>query len=347
MTFLCCGFINDTLITAGDDGYLYIWENERIIRRIFAHEGSIFALDCNQKLGFLASGGIEGVVILWRILVEPRSNIKSLDKLKVYNLRKNLHAQAAVMNPEYNVQSLCLGYNRIVVGMRSGTILEMPISEDSTKMVRPNVDKKSKIRKWMRCIDHEVPISVAVDMVSQRVFTMTSAGLFTVWDLLTFDVIFSKDFHKVAHDIIAFKLQNKVLIVFENDIHVLDANVDGGYDELKEYELKLNKISDVKLNSNERLLGVASTSSLTPEVSLYETEDGFAKLSTFYGFKASIRYIDFSTDNYYLQCEDNLGEVQLFEIESSRIINTDAIDFDLEWLGEGLRSYSPLENVRA
>ena len=90
---------------------------------------------------------------------------------------------------------------------------------------------------------------------------------------------------------------------------MLDANVNNGYDELKEYELKLNKISDVKLNSNERLLGVASTSSLTPEVSLYETEDGFSKLSTYYGFKASIKYIDFSTDNYYLQCEDNLGEV--------------------------------------
>ena len=115
---------------------------------------------------------------------------------------------------------------------------------------------------------------------------------------------------------------------------------------MKEYELKLNKISDAKLNSTERLLGVASTSSSTPEVSLYETEDGFAKLTTFYGFKTSIRYIDFSTDNYYLQCEDQIGEVQLFEIESSRLISNDAVDFDLEWLGEGLRSYSPLENVR-
>ena len=64
--------------------------------------------------------------------------------------------------------------------------------------------------------------------------------------------------------------------------------------------MNLNKISDAKLNSNERLLGVASISSQIPEVSLYETEDGFSKLSTYYGFKASIRYIDFSTDNYYL-----------------------------------------------
>jgi|TARA_B110000285_G_scaffold122829_1_gene138875 hypothetical protein len=176
------------------------------------------------------------------------------------------------MNPEYNVQSICLGLNRIVVGMRSGTIQELPISEDNSAMIRPNMDKKTKIRKWMKCIDHEVPISVAVDMVSQRIFTMTAAGLFTVWDILTFDVIFSKDFHKIANNIIAFKLSNKVLLVFDNDILVLDSNINNGYDELKEYELKLNKISDAKLNSNEKLLGVASTSSSTPEVSLYETE---------------------------------------------------------------------------
>lgn len=61
---------------------------------------------------------------------------------------------------------MCIGYDRIVVGMRSGTILEMQISDDGSAMVRPNVDKKSKIRKWMKCIDHETAISVSVDMVS-------------------------------------------------------------------------------------------------------------------------------------------------------------------------------------
>lgn len=224
--------------------------------------------------------------------------------------------------------------------------MEMQLSDDGTAVIKQNQDPKSKIRKWMKCIDHEKPISCAVDMLSHRVFTMTAAGLFTVFDLLNFDVIFQKDFHKIAQTIIAFKQQNKVLCVFDNDIMVLDANLNNGYDELKEYELKLNKISDAKLNTNEKLLGVASTSSSTPEVSLYECKDGFAKLTTFYGFKASIKYIDFSTDNYYLQCEDNLGEVQLFEIESSRLINSEAIDFELEWLGEGLRSFAPIENVR-
>lgn len=90
VTFLCVAILKDTLITAGDDGYLYIWENQRIVRRLFAHEGAILALDSNDSLGFVASGGMEGIVILWRLLIEPRSNIKSLDKLKVFNLRKNL-----------------------------------------------------------------------------------------------------------------------------------------------------------------------------------------------------------------------------------------------------------------
>ena len=57
---------------------------------MFAHEGSIFTLDTNSKTGLIVSGGMEGTVVLWRLLVEPRSNIKSLDKLKTFNLAKNV-----------------------------------------------------------------------------------------------------------------------------------------------------------------------------------------------------------------------------------------------------------------
>jgi hypothetical protein len=63
-------------------------------------------------------------------------------------------------------------------------------------------------------------------------------------------------------------------------------------------------------------------------------------MKVLHGFKSSIKHIDFSTDNYYLQCEDNLGEIFLYEIETERCIMTEQMDFELEWLGEGLRSYS-------
>jgi len=140
VTFLNVVFIGENLITSGDDGFLYLWENQRIMRRIFAHEGEILALHCNSKLGLLVSGGIVGIVNLWRLNTEQKSNVKSLERLKIYNLRRNVaDAQEAVRTPECNVQSLCLGLNRIVVGMRTGTIYEVVISEDR-KIIKPHHD---------------------------------------------------------------------------------------------------------------------------------------------------------------------------------------------------------------
>lgn len=37
-----------------------------------------------------------------------------------------------------------------------------------------------------------------------------------------------------------------------------------------------------------------------PEVTLYSTEGGFMKLKQIFGFKAAIKYLDFSTDNFYM-----------------------------------------------
>jgi len=81
-------------------------------------------------------------------------------------------------------------------------------------------------------------------------------------------------------------------------------------------------------------------------ITLYSTDGGFMKLKQIFGFKSSVRYLDFSTDNYYMTVEDNVGEVTLYEIETDRPIQTDAIDFELEWLGDGLRTYARLKGVR-
>lgn len=154
-------------------------------------------------------------------------------------------------------------------------------------------------------------------MISSRIFAITTMGNFSCWDLKSFKLIFTKEFYKSAKLIYSFKLSNKVLLVFENEVIVLDSNpVTQSFSELQEYHLKLNTISDCKVSHNERILGVATISAAAPEVSLYSVENGFHFLKTLFGFRASIKYIDFSIDNYYLQCEDNLGELILFEIET-------------------------------
>ena len=47
------------------------------------------------------------------------------------------------------------------------------------------------------------------------------------------------------------------------------------------------------------------------------------KIKGLSGFKSSIRYLDFSTDNFYMQVEDSIGEVQLFELENDRIMENE------------------------
>lgn len=91
---------------------------------------------------------------------------------------------------------------------------------------------------------------------------------------------------------------------------------------------------------------MATVTAAAPEVTLYAAEMGFQKLKQIFGFKSTIRYLDFSTDNYYMQVEDQVGEVTLYEIETDRPIQTDALDFELEWLGPGLRNYQRLKGVR-
>jgi hypothetical protein len=116
-------------------------------------------------------------------------------------------------------------------------------------------------------------------MVSQRIFTLTSRGVFSVWDLKTFDITYSKDFQKSAKFLRAFRHTNKVMLVFEREICVINSDDKlGTFDELVDYRLMINTITFAMLNHNEKLLGVATTSASTPEVTLYQTDNGFIKL---------------------------------------------------------------------
>ena len=58
------------------------------------------------------------------------------------------------MQPDFNVQSVFLGYNRILVGMRSGTVQEVAISEDPKKY-KVSHGAALNIKTWMKSTDHE------------------------------------------------------------------------------------------------------------------------------------------------------------------------------------------------
>jgi len=78
---------------------------------------------------------------------------------------------------------------------------------------------------------------------------------------------------------------------------------------------------------------------------LFATDGGFIKIKQIVGFSSSIKYLDFSTDNYFMQVEDSVGEVHIYELENDKV-HPNTITFELEWLGEGLRSYSRLRGLK-
>ena len=105
---------------------------------------------------------------------------------------------------------------------------------------------------------------------------ITQRGLFIVYELVGFDVIFQKNFDKGTLRLQSFRLSNKVMLVFEHDIKVLDTDPQNpNFDELREYSLSLNTITYAALNHNERLMGVATVSAAAPEVTLYAAGVGF------------------------------------------------------------------------
>lgn len=69
VTFLALTQIQETLICAGDDGYLYQWKGDQLQQRLFGHEGSIFAMhqsDQNARDQFV-TGALDASIVLWHL----------------------------------------------------------------------------------------------------------------------------------------------------------------------------------------------------------------------------------------------------------------------------------------
>ena len=74
--------------------------------------------------------------------------------------------------------------------MRTGSIFEVIIKNDKKPSGNENNEMGADTRRWLRCADNDEPKSVGIDLSSQRIFVITDNGLFSVWSLKSFDVIF-------------------------------------------------------------------------------------------------------------------------------------------------------------
>lgn len=64
----CVAFVKESLVTGCQDGFLYLWEGKKIVRRQEAHPGeAVLALHCSFDSKIFASGGSDGKIVLWQL----------------------------------------------------------------------------------------------------------------------------------------------------------------------------------------------------------------------------------------------------------------------------------------
>lgn len=80
VTFLVMIFVKEVLISGGDDGYIYVWDKEKIIQRHYVHTKLILCMDSEKGTDIFATGGKDGKVILLRL---GRFNKEFFDVVKV------------------------------------------------------------------------------------------------------------------------------------------------------------------------------------------------------------------------------------------------------------------------
>jgi WD40 repeat protein len=71
-------------ITSGSDGFLYIWQDKKIVKKLNAHPKSvILCLHSSTDSKIFASGATDGTVIIWHF--GSSSIIQKVNEFVIYN----------------------------------------------------------------------------------------------------------------------------------------------------------------------------------------------------------------------------------------------------------------------
>lgn len=286
-----------------------------------------------------ASGGMNGVVILWQLVRQEDSNEYQLLKAFEYNICLQ-NITSAVKNPMYHIQSLQLRLNNIIVGTRSGDIyfLSIPNFEENEEE-----DMRDLVKKVYTAHDNEVPKEADFSAIEDRIYCITSKGMFTSWDYETMRSLVRIPFDMATTTMIVLKNHELIIIAFEKQIVVLDVSKREMSETIDGFTVETQfNLTDVKVSLNEEFMAVAIAPSeeTNAKIELYTInfeKKEFVSKKTIEGIFSEIEFMDFSTDNYYLMYKDSIGQKCFFDLANNKKNDTLAIDFDIEWVSEGIK----------
>lgn len=393
ISFLNVVVFENSIVVGTDSGHLFVFsfDKEFFSFKIKTHLSPILAMSADKKNYLLLSGSMDGISFLYGIILNNKFKISSIKKLMTFKvfLGQEISLKERIMNPDYNIQAVDIGINKVCIGTRSGNIIEYTISDDlkvivdkqqanninkelnlnhdnlkneplynsvdnisSSKHIESN-DYSNNKHTFIKFQDNDVPITLDFDIYSTRVFTITKNGNFRVLSLINFQVEFEYDFKNKALQSYHFRNINIVLLIFDYQILAIDTtktnkNKIPQYKRINSFEIQIGRIIEVKVSPNEKILAVSLELNSNPCIYLYDILQGFVLKSVLDKFDSFISTIDFSIDSNYLIIEDNLYNTFYFEIQTKKHITLDDVNFEIEWMNDGLKkcdNFKCLPNV--
>ncbi|KAL4497254.1 hypothetical protein ABPG72_011189 [Tetrahymena utriculariae] len=341
VTFVSLIFVNETIITAGSDGFLYVWHDLKIVKTQNAHP--ILCLNTTKDSNMFASGGMDGKVIIW----ELGSSEYSFMLEKVYEYHINPEGAKEHYPESCYIQSVCIGSKYILAGTKSGDIYEL-IRPNENEIKNPtSSNNKQKLR--YSCHDQEIVKSIQFNGNSDKLYTITENGLFCVWDVRKIKRIKMIHFHLKIHSIIVLKRYQIIVVASERKIQFFNQT---DYSERNKAIVFDTKIADVKLSFNEEMLAVAldPNQKTNAKIIIYKyvgtDQDVFIHDIPVPIQSTSLEFVDFSTDNFFLLYKDNVDDVEIidFRNEFKKVIKGE-VEFNLEWCTDGIKVSPNMKGV--
>lgn len=199
------------------------------------------------------------------------------------------------------------------------------------------------VKKVYTAHDNEVPKEADFSAAEDRIYCITNKGLFTSWDYETMRSLVRIPFDMATTTMIVLKNHEMIIIAFEKQIVVLDVTKREISETISGFTVETQfNLTDVKVSLNEEFMAVAIAPSeeTNAKIELYTInfdKREFISKKTIEGIFSEIEFMDFSTDNYYLMYKDSIGQKCFFDLANNKKNDTLAIDFDIEWVSEGIK----------
>lgn len=352
VAFLAIACVKEMIVTVGDDGKLYVWNDHKLLKSFSGHDKGILCMDVCEEQSLLVTGGVDGHFLVWRFSLRHTSvgYHASMEIMREYSITDTSKSPAT-----YWIQSVCisppLSSNsfRVLIGTQSGDIHELLFEDDPDK---------DAIRQLMHTCDHLQIVSMGCNAPCSHLFTLSSSGQICVWDLdRGLARVMSKEFEKPAIKLIVLQTRPHLVLAFDKSLIFLRTpklfQESGQFEVLPSYyiqEADINELTDIAMSMDETTLAVACTVDRKSHVNIYRIDVAKERLQldkNLFGFRAPIVALDFSTDGFFLLCEDSISEVLLFEIETQNIANMQAVELHIDWNGRGLMHDSRLKGMHS